>query len=256
MSSTRIMAHMVPYFPDLDTSRAALEGLVAGGVTYLEIQFPFSDPSADGPTIQGACSRALERGFSVSRGFEFIETASSAYKLPIYLMTYASIPVAYGMERFLYRAATAGVSGIIAPDLPPDYDEGLYATARSAGLSVVPVLAPSVTKERIALVRQTAPEMVYAALRSGTTGQETSIGEENLAFLKRLQPIGAPIVAGFGIRRPSQVEALRPHVHAVVVGSLLVQAIDEEASAGPDAVRERLRQTVAGLAGREGAEVS
>lgn len=252
--AARIMAHMIPFFPDLDTSTAVVEGLIDGGVTYLEVQFPFSDPSADGPAIQAACSRALKAGFSVRQGFEFLSQIQGRFDVPVFLMTYASIPVSYGVQRFAEKAAECGVTGIIAPDLPPDYDEGLYAAAESAGISVVPVLAPSVTDYRIALARERQPRHVYAALRRGITGQETSIGAENLAFLRRLEAIGAPIVAGFGVRRREQVRALEAHVDAVVVGSLLVEEI--AAASAPDAARSAVRRTVAELAGLEGAGVS
>lgn len=250
----RIMAHMIPFFPDLETSRAVVEGLIEGGVAYLEVQFPFSDPSADGPAIQAACSRALEEGFTVRDGFDFLAHVCRQSEKPVFLMTYASIPVSYGVSRFVERAAEVGAAGIIAPDLPPDYDEGLYEAARAAGISVVPVLAPSVSDYRIALVKETEPTHVYAALRRGITGKETSIGEENLAFLRRLEPIGGLVMAGFGVRKPEQVRALREHVDAVVVGSLLVERISEAGS--PDAARKAVRTTVRDLAGREGVGVS
>lgn len=252
--AARIMAHMIPFFPDLETSTEVVEGLIDGGVAYLEVQFPFSDPSADGPAIQSACSTALEQGFTVRQGFEFLADVCQSSPAPVFLMTYASIPVSYGVSRFVERAAEVGVTGIIAPDLPPDYDEGLYRAAKAAGISVVPVLAPSVTDYRIALVRETEPAFVYAALRRGITGVETSIGEENLAFLRRIEPIGAPIVAGFGVRKPEQVRVLRDHVDAVVVGSLLVERISKAGS--PNAAREAVRKTVRDLAGREGVGVS
>lgn len=255
-TSTRIMAHMIPYFPNLEASRAAFEGLVAGGVTYLEIQFPFSDPSADGPVIQSACAQALREGFTVAKGFEFVAEACRRCEAPVFVMTYAGIPVAHGVERFVDRVAACGATGIIAPDLPPDYDEGLYRAGESAGVSVVPVLAPSVGTYRIDLVRELAPTFVYAALRAGITGQETSLGAENLAFLERLSPIGAKVLAGFGVRRREQVAVLEEHVDAVVVGSHFVRAIAEAAGGGPQAVRAAARWAVAVLAGRDEVGVS
>jgi tryptophan synthase alpha chain len=169
-------------------------------------------------------------------------------------MTYASIPVSYGVSRFVERAASVGVSGIIAPDLPPDYDEGIYDAAEAAGISVVPVLAPSVTDYRIELARERRPSYVYAALRRGITGEETEIGEENIAFIRRLERIGAPVMAGFGIRRPEQVAALGPYVDAVVVGSLLVDAIHRSES--PEEAKAAVSQAVRRLAGSDEVSVS
>ncbi len=235
--SARIMAHMVACYPDYDRAVEIGKALLDAGVAYLEVQFPFSDPTADGPVIQTACTEALESGFSVDEGFRLIgelcdyrdSRFADGARAPVFLMSYASLVFARPMAQFVRDAKSAGVVGLIVPDLPVDSDEGLYALGRSQEIDVIPVVVPSMSERRLELLRTVRPRFLYAALRSGITGSYTEIGEENLAFLRRLAPFGAQVLAGFGIRSPEQVALLVPHVHAVIVGSAFVAEI---ASAG------------------------
>ena len=227
-----IMAHVVPYYPDRARSIEAVRALVDGGVRYLEIQFPFSDPTADGPTIQDACSTALESGFTVEEGFAFIDEVRSFTDVPIFLMCYASLVFTPGVSAFVKRAHDHGISGLIVPDLPPDYDAGLYAACRKHGIAAVPVLVTTARRKRIELALEARPEYVYVALRSGTTGSDTELSDETLAFLDRIKESGAKIFAGFGIRRGDQVAAIAPHCEAAVVGSAFVRAIGEGSKRG------------------------
>jgi len=228
--SARIMAHMVAHYPDPSTAFDVGRALFDAGASYIEVQFPFSDPTADGPTIQDACTHALSAGFTVDAGFRLIEALSSYreqqnLKTPIMIMSYASLVFARTIPWFCDRSRAAGAAGLIVPDLPIDSDEALYATAESIGLEVVPVVVPSMSENRRTLLFHKRPHFVYAALRSGITGSYTDIGEQNLAFLESLRPLEARILAGFGIREPSQVRALMPHVHAAVVGSAIVTTV-------------------------------
>ncbi|MFW6362364.1 MAG: tryptophan synthase subunit alpha [Spirochaeta sp.] len=220
-----VMAHMIPFYPGKEIAEAAVAGLVEGGATHLEIQFPFSDPTADGPTIQAACSRALEQGFRVDAGFEFVRRAADTHHLPIFIMSYASLVYARGVQRFAGDARAAGAAGLIVPDLPVDADEGLYQAAAAEGLEIWPVVVPNTPPERIEIIRDIKPRGVYAALRAGITGTKTEIGEDNLEFLDHLQGLEAPVFAGFGIREREQVQALAPHVDGIVIGSAFVEII-------------------------------
>ena len=239
-----IMAHVVPFYLDRETSLEAVRALVDGGVRYLEIQFPFSDPTADGPTIQDACSTALESGFTVERGFAFIDEVRSFTDVPIFLMCYASLVFTPGVEAFVRRAHDHGITGLIVPDLPPDYDAGLYQACREYGVAGVPVLVTTAREKRVQLALEARPEYVYVALRSGTTGSDTELSDETLAFLDRIKETGARIFAGFGIRRGEQVAAIAPHCEAAVVGSAFVRAIREGSERGEagEAVSSLMRQ--------------
>jgi tryptophan synthase alpha chain len=221
--SRNVMAHMIPYYPSYDAGIRVAQALIDGGAAYLEVQFPYSDPTADGPAIQAACAGALKQGFRVAQGWEFIRSITGS--VPIFLMSYAGLVYAYGIERFVQDAAAAGVSGLIVPDLPVDSDEGLFDAGRRAGLHVVPVISMGAQEERVRLVEEVGAEYVYASLRRGITGSHTEIGAENSAFVQRFTDSGARVLAGFGIATAAQVTAVLEHAHAAVVGSAFVRAI-------------------------------
>lgn len=231
---TTVMAHMIPFFPSEAESRAVVEGLVEAGIRYLEVQFPFTDPTADGPVIEAACTRALAQGFTVDKGFAFVASVSGLCReagVEIFIMTYGSLVFTRGVAAFAQAAKDAGASGLIVPDLPPDSDEGFYATCRGLGLRGVPVIVPTITPERWRLVRDLQPEFVYCALRAGITGSQTQLDGGLLAFLESLKKDGYKLLGGFGIQNPAQVAQLRGHVHAVVVGSAIMRAIQGAAEA-------------------------
>ncbi|MCK4515698.1 MAG: tryptophan synthase subunit alpha [Spirochaetaceae bacterium] len=255
---SRIMAHMVSFFPDRDRSMAVAEGLVAGGASYLEIQFPFSDPSADGPVIQAACRSALEAGFTVDEGFRFVAEVRRRCDVPIFIMTYASLVYARGVREFISAGRDAGALGFILPDLTFDHDEGVHEIAEELRTNVMPVIVTTMSPDRLRLLEQRPPGYLYVALRRGITGSRTELGAENLGFLDRLGPLGAKVMAGFGISERTQVEALDPHVHAAIVGSALVRTVADAAARtsdrtlreSADAIRTLLTEQVADLVGR------
>lgn len=220
-----LMAHMIAHFPDRRRSLEVAKGLAAGGAAFLEVQFPFSDPSADGRLIQTAGNAALAAGFTVEAGFDLVREIRETTGVPLFIMSYGNLVYRRGVERFVRSALAAGATGLIIPDLSPGSDEGLYDAGRAQGVEIVPVVAPSVTEERIGRIADEGPRRVYAALRVGITGSYTEIGEENLRFLERLAALDAGIIAGFGISTPDQVTLLAPHVDTVVVGSAFVKTV-------------------------------
>lgn len=241
MSAT-IMAHLVAGYPTDELALAAAQALVAGGVSYLEVQLPFSDPSADGPAIQEACAMVLKRGYTISDGLAFIASLREACpNIPIWVMTYANLAYHAGIDRFVHVAADHGVAGLIIPDLPFDHDEGLRNSCRAHAIEMMPVAAPSMTAQRIELLRSMAYPWIYAALRAGITGSETIIEDSILQFLDALRG-DARLVGGFGIRHASQVSLLSCHVHAVVAGSVFVDILHAVSAQGPDAVRSAIEK--------------
>jgi tryptophan synthase alpha chain len=244
-----LMAHMIPFYPDESSSREIALAMLEEGVRFLEVQFAFSDPGADGPVIEAACQSALHNGFTVDHGFEFIEDLRERSgelargEAEVFLMTYASIIYTRGIDQFCRRAAAAGVSGLIVPDLPLDSDEGLLGAAAAAGLEVIPVLAASSRPERIELAKSIGSKYIYCALRSGITGAMTELGEGNLAFLRQAGSGGAAILAGFGISTREQVAALDGSAEAAVVGSAFLRAVHEgyRGESGAEAVRALVR---------------
>jgi tryptophan synthase alpha chain len=246
--SSRIMAHMVAFYPDRQRSLDVARGLADGGCAYLELQFPFSDPTADGPDIQRACSAALEAGFTVDAGFALASEICRTVKVPVFIMSYANLLFTRGTERFLADAKESGARGVIVPDLPPDYDEGLFKAAARLGLAAVPVLSPSMRDARLARVGELGAEFLYVTLRTGTTGSFTEIDSPGLSFLSRVARLDhgreVKVLGGFGVSTRAQVEAFSPYVHAVVVGSALVRVVAE----GGD-ISGGVKQKVAALRG-------
>ncbi len=231
MSECKLMAHIVCGYPDMEESERAARGLIAGGADYLEVQFPFSDPSADGPVIEKACQKALDGGFTVSDGFALMRRLAGDVSIPLFIMTYGSLVFARGVDEFARESAESGVSGLIVPDLPPDYDEHLFEAGKRRGVAVVPVIAPEISEERLRLIGSLAPEYIYTALRLGITGSRTALDEKTIRYLERVGELGAKVIAGFGVRSREQMRALSGHAHAAAVGSYFLEQINAK---GPD----------------------
>jgi len=252
MNTNILMVHMIPYYPDYPRSLAVARGILAGGAQHVEIQFPFSDPSADGPVIEGACNQALSQGFTVDKGFDFVSQVHDlAHTQEIHIMTYASIPVRRGIDTYCRDVAKSGAVSVILPDIPLDQDEGLLEATRVHGINLIPVVVPTTTDARLDLILAHKPTYVYCALRTGITGTKTELGVQNLHFLDRvrskIQAYGGRLLGGFGIQEPSQVAALAPQVYGVVVGSALVKLIQECGELSLDQLEHRVASFVSSL---------
>jgi tryptophan synthase alpha chain len=238
------MAHLVSYFPDGNSSQEIARGLVHGRASYLEVQFPFSDPTADGTFIQRACDQALDSGFSVQKGFSLIADIRKFTDIPIFIMGYANTVYCYGIKHFVREAVRAGAQGLIIPDLSAGYDEGLFALGREEDVCIVPVICPTTSAERLQTILSLCPRYVYTTLRKGITGAYTEVGMHNISYLKNIHTSGVKIFAGFGISTRAQVHALAPFVHAVVVGSAFIKAIIER---GKNSCYEAVKEKISGL---------
>ena len=216
----KLMSHLVANYPTPETSFAAAQALVAGGTDILEIQLPFSDPNADGPVIQNACSTVLSSGATTKDGLDFIAKLHNSFpNVKIALMSYCSLIVTPGVDPFCKKAAAAGVSAMIIPDLPFDCDEGLGTACAKYGMEQIPVAAPSMST-------------IYAVLRAGITGSKTTIDDGTISFLKRLAKpnkdgVIPHIYGGFGISTGEQADALEQYTEGVVAGSVFVRIIDQ-----------------------------
>ena len=228
MSKIKLMSHLVAGYPTDELAFTAARALVDGGADILEIQLPFSDPSADGPAIQGACTKVLERHYKTADGLAFIAKLHKEFpNIPIYLMSYGSLIYTPGVEAFCKKAADFGVKGMIIPDLPFDFDEGLTAACKANGMVNIPVAAPSMSPERLEKMANAGFPYIYAALRTGITGTETSVDEATLAFIKKVGSGGSKVYGGFGISNGNQSALLGDKVDAVVAGSVFVRLITE-----------------------------
>ena len=228
MPKIKLMSHLVAGYPTDELSFTAARALVDGGADILEIQLPFSDPSADGPAIQTACTEVLKRGYRTADGLAFIAKLHKNFpQVKIYLMSYGSLIYTPGVETFCKRAAEAGVSGMIIPDLPFDYDEGLTAACRANGMENIPVAAPSMSPDRLNQLAHAGFPYIYAALRTGITGTNTTIDDNTHQFLTAVAAGSSKIYGGFGISNGEQAKALAGQVEAIVAGSVFVRLICE-----------------------------
>ena len=228
MSKIKLMSHLVAGYPTDELALTAARSLIKGGADILEIQLPFSDPSADGPAIQTACTEVLNRKYRTADGLKFIAQIHSEFPdTPIYLMSYGSLIYTPGVENFCKKAAEAGVKGMIIPDLPFDFDEGLTAACKANGMVNIPVAAPSMSVERLHKLAYAGFPYIYAALRVGITGTYTKIDEATLSFLKKVSEGGSKVYGGFGISNGVQAKALADSVEAIVAGSVFVRIITE-----------------------------
>ncbi len=228
----KLMSHLVANYPNPELSFAAAEALVAGGADFLEIQLPFSDPNADGPVIQNACSTVLADGATSKDGLDFIAKLRKAFPdVKIAIMSYASLIFTPGVDDFCRRASEAGVNAMIIPDLPFDCDEGLTLACKKYGMENIPVAAPSMADERMQKMLDTGFKTIYAALRAGITGMDTKVDTSTVQFLKKLKKpnksgLTPELYGGFGISSGEQAKAISPYVEGVVAGSVFVRLID------------------------------
>ncbi|MGC1729852.1 MAG: tryptophan synthase subunit alpha, partial [Steroidobacteraceae bacterium] len=187
---------------------------------------PFTDPMADGVTIQRASLAALAQGVTLGWILEELE-ALGALRTPLLLMSYLNPLLAFGLEPLAVAAAAAGVSGFIVPDLPLDESGELHAVLEPHGLALVQMVTPVTDPERLAALCAGSEGFVYAVTMTGTTGRNVAVPDEVLAYLGRVRAAAKiPVCAGFGIRSRAQVERLRGRVDGVVVGSALVEVLE------------------------------
>ncbi|MBN1685893.1 MAG: tryptophan synthase subunit alpha [Spirochaetales bacterium] len=240
------MTHMIAGYPNAGTDFEVARGLIDGGAGFLEVQFPFSDPSADGLPIQAACMAALNAGFRVKNGFELIKRIKSISDIPVFVMSYASVVYAKGVRPFVREAGRCGVEGLIIPDLMPGYDEGLFQIGAAEGVHIVPVVPPALSEARLSEILAQNPAYLYAALRVGITGSRTEIDETVFSSLARLRGTGKQVFAGFGIETRAQVISLAVHADVLIVGSEIVRAIAEAVKDGKQ-VYESVKRKVRSL---------
>ena len=232
--------------PDLATARAMALACAAGGADILEIGMPFSDPIADGGTIQAAGERALRAGTTVASCLRLAAEVRRGTDAAIALMGYVNPVLAYGEERFLDDCARSGVDAVILPDLPPEEAGSFRAAAAARGVKLVFLLAPTSTPDRVAAACDAATGFVYFVSVTGVTGARTSLPADlgkKVAAVRARSTV--PVVVGFGVSTPEQARTVGRLADGVVVGSAIVQRI---AAGGTRKARaERVRRFVATL---------
>jgi tryptophan synthase alpha chain len=248
--------------PDSATSMAILRGMPAAGADLIEIGCPFTDPMADGPTIQLAGKRALKAGATLSRTLAMVrEFRREDTATPVILMGYLNPILSYGIERFCTDAAAAGVDGLIVVDLPSEEADMLLPFANANAIDVIRLVAPTTDERRLPKVLDGSSGFVYYVSITGITGtRSASYDDLKLAIPKVRHATGMPIAIGFGVRSPEQAaEAVRVADAAVVASALietLAASLDSDGRAGPDSVRRVLDQVRALADGVRGARLA
>jgi tryptophan synthase alpha chain len=235
-----LVAYVMGGDPDLATSRAMALACVEGGADLLEIGMPFSDPIADGPTIQLAAERALAKGTTVAGCLDLAAQVRARSSVPIALMGYVNPVLSHGLERFVDDCAKAGVDALILPDLPPEEAEDLGRLAREKGVATVFLLAPTSTAARRDAACAAASGFLYFVSVTGVTGARRAVAADlapQLAALRERSPV--PVVVGFGVSTPAQARELAGLADGVVVGSAIVARVAEGGSRSERAGRVR-----------------
>jgi tryptophan synthase alpha chain len=223
--SPALVAYLTAGFPRRADFGAHLAA-VAAAADVVEIGVPFTDPMADGVTIQRASMAALAQGVSLRWILEEL-VRLRPIRTPLVLMSYLNPLLAFGVEALAESAARAGVAGFIVPDLPLDESSELQAALAARGLALVQMVTPVTEPKRLAALCAGSQGFVYAVTMTGTTGRNVAVPDEVLAYLARVRERAAlPVCAGFGIRTRAQVERLTGHVDGVVVGSALVEVLE------------------------------
>ena len=229
----------IPYIvagdPDRPTTLATMKTLADHGADVIELGIPFTDPIADGPTIQRAAERALQNPFSMADIFQLVRDfrAAGYHETGLLLMTYANPVFAMGIENFVRQAAESGIDAALITDLPPEEAADYLSSARAAGLETVFLASPTTSAGRLKTIDVAATAFVYYVARAGVTGTREDLPEDLQQKLAELRAqLSNRLAVGFGISRPEHAVAIARHADAVVVGSALVKSF--ETHTGPD----------------------
>lgn len=236
---TRSAAFMPYYtlgYPDRASSLAVIKA-IAPYSNLLELGVPFSDPIADGPTVQHSTQKALEAGTTLAGCLEMVqELRADGVMAPILLMGYMNPILAYGEARLVHDAAAAGVDGFIVPDLPPEEAASLEELINKAGLALIPFLAPTSDPRRIEMVLARAKGFVYMVSVTGITGVRSQVATELPDFVRQIKTQSTiPIAVGFGISTAEHAAAVGQFADGVIVGSALIDTVDAGGENGVDA---------------------
>jgi len=224
-------AALIPYltagFPTPAASLEALRVVADAGADFVEVGIPFSDPLADGPTIQRSTQAALDQGMTAARVLEQIHRAALA--IPVIVMTYLNPVLAFGLERFVRDAAAAGVSGLILTDFPAGADPEIEALVAASPLMWIRLIAPTTSPERLTRAVRGATGFLYLISRLGVTGARDQVPPDLAGHVARVRAASPlPLAVGFGIATPAQARATAALADGVVVGSAIVEALGRD----------------------------
>lgn len=227
--------------PDLDTTARIIKAAADNGADLIELGIPFSDPTAEGPVIQGANIRALSADTTTDKVFEMVKKVRAEVTIPFVFMTYANVVYSYGAERFLSKCNEIGVEGIILPDLPYEEKEEFAPVCHAHGVALISMIAPT-SEDRISMIASSAEGFLYIVSSLGVTGTRQKITTDLASIVKVVREASdIPCAIGFGISTPEQAAAMSAIADGAIVGSAIVKIIAEYGKDAPDKVGEYVR---------------
>ncbi|HEX9804710.1 MAG TPA: tryptophan synthase subunit alpha [Candidatus Dojkabacteria bacterium] len=239
-----LMTHIVAGYPTLSESIKIIKSMEKVGADFVEIQIPFSDPMADGPTIMKANQVALDNGITVFDSFSLIKKISKHVTIPLIIMSYYNIVFNYGIEKFIKEAKKSGISGFIIPDLSFEEDEheGFSKICEKSDLVNIRVLSPASTEERIEKNARLAHGMIYFMSRKGITGAQKEMNKELTKDLKRIKKItDIPIGVGIGISKPEHLKPLKEaKAQIAIIGSAVINEYNAKGVKGVESFLEKI----------------
>ena len=223
---------LIPYImagdPSLEATRGFIMDLEESGADIIELGVPFSDPLADGPTIQRAAERSLESGTTLKKVIALVKEVRQHSEIPLILMTYYNPVFKFGIESFIKQAVSAGVDGVIIPDLIPDEADDFTSAAKRHKLDTIFLLAPTSTRERINKVVKASTGFIYFVSITGITGSKLSVGKSMTGTLNSIKrATKKPVAVGFGISNPQEASTVAKLADGVIIGSAIVKLIDK-----------------------------
>jgi tryptophan synthase alpha chain len=226
---------LIPYitvgYPSVETTLKVVPLLANNGCDIIELGIPFSDPLADGATIQRASYEALRQGVTSEVCFEVAQELRRQVEIPLVFMTYYNPVLKFGLEQFCSKCAGVGVDGLIIPDLPPEEGQKLEQSTKKHGLDLIYLLSPASTEERIRLVASRSSGFIYLVSLTGVTGARDNLPEELESFVAKVREgTEKPLCIGFGVSTPEQARRIAKIADGVIVGSRIIQLLDEDKS--------------------------
>lgn len=225
-----LMTHLVLGYPSFEENRRIIAEMDRAEVELIELQIPFSEPIADGPTIMAANHKALDRGIRVSECLDFFREITVAFpRIAFLVMTYYNILFAYKEEAFLDEVAKIGMKGLIVPDLPPEEGETYLTTCQEKNLAPIFIFAPTHTQERLSEIARYSQGFVYCLGRKGVTGTKTQFDDQITRQIERYRnSTNLPLALGFGIQEKNDVDFLTGKIDIAVIGSQLIRIQEEK----------------------------
>ena len=219
--------------PDQSTSKKILNTIINSGADIIEIGMPFSDPMADGPTIQLSSNRAIQNGTNINSIFDICQNIRKTNDIvPIILMGYYNVILQYGIKNFTEKCSSIGIDGLIIVDLQPEEDPELFESIKSHNIDLIRLITPTTSKKRLKIITNNASGFLYYVTITGITGQKSADIDELKNFIKDIRKqSNLPIVAGFGINNKEQVKEICQTADGVVVGSSIVKIIENNLDA-------------------------